>query len=345
MSKQVTVTLTMPNGKRKYFRGATKKEAERKREEARRDMEAGLDISAKTTVAQFAEMWLKEYKKDRIREVSYITLSSIVNKHIVPAIGRMKVRDVRPIHVQKLVREQSYLSYSTQQRVITTVRSMFECAVENGLTVKNPCVKSIKALGESADEKTPLTKEQEEMLLNKARGDRLYLFVLLGLNAGLRKGELLGLQWGDIDFDTGMLTVQRSISATIESRGGEVNTDLKTKAARRTIPLPWSVVDELRLARAQAKSVYVIPGRNRSFLKLGTLTYQWNQLMEGLPFEATPHKMRHTRITRWVEQGLDIKEVQYLAGHTKTQMTLDVYTHYQKESRLPATAEKIRAVM
>lgn len=345
MSKQVTVTLTMPNGKRKYFRGATKKEAERKREEARRAMEAGIDISDRTTVEQFANMWLTEYKQGRIREVSYITLESIVRKHIIPCIGRMKIKDVRPIHIQKLAREQSSCAYSTQQRIISTTRSLFESAVENGLTVKNPCVKSIKAIGEPADEKTPLTEEQEEMLLDKARGGRIYLFVRLGLCAGLRRGELLGLQWGDIDFDSGMLNVRRSIAATKQHRGGEVNTELKTKAARRTIPLPWSVVEELRAERARAKSVYVIPGRSHNFLCLESLSYHWKKLTEGLPFEATPHKMRHTRITRWVEQGLDIKEVQYLAGHTKTQMTLDVYTHYQEESRLSATAEKIRAIM
>lgn len=346
MPKQVTVTLTLPDGKRKYFRGATRKEAERKREEAKRSIDAGLDISAaKTTVKDFAEMWLKEYKRGTVRDVTYMSLESIVNRHILPSIGRMKVVEVRPVHIQKLIRDQSHLAKSTQQRIITTLRALFEVAIENSLILKNPCVKSVKAIGEQAEEKMPLTKEQEKALLDKARGTKLYLFVLLGLNCGLRRGELLGLQWGDIDFDTGMLNVERSIAPTKERNGGEVNTDLKTKAAKRTIPLPWSVVEELRAERSRAESVYVVHNRGNNYMGLTDMSYHWENIVKDLPFYVTPHIMRHTRITRWFEQGLDVKEVQYLAGHSNTKMTLDVYTHYQKESRLCNTAEKIRAAM
>lgn len=345
MSKQVTVTMTMPDGKRKYFRGATRREAERKRDEARRDLEAGLDINAKTTVKEFAELWLNEYKRGTVRGVTLMSVESIVKNHIVKGLGSMKVKDVRPIHVQKLIRDSSKLAKSTQQRIISTLRSIFDAAIENCLILKNPCVKSVKAVGETADEKTPLTKEQEAILLDKARGTSIYLFVLLGLNCGIRRGELLGLQWSDIDFDNGMLTVNRSIAPTEEHYGGEINLDLKTKSAKRTIPLPWSVVEELRAERARTKSVYVIHDKHNSFMGITALGYHWRNLVADLPFHVTPHIMRHTRITRWFEQGLDVKEVQYLAGHANTKMTLDVYTHYQKESRLADTACKIRAAM
>lgn len=345
MSKQVTVTLTMPNGKRKYFRGATRKEAERKREEARRAMESGLDIGSKITVAEFADMWLKEYKADRVRDISYMATDSMVRNHMLPWIGSMRVKDVRPLHIQKLLRDQNKFARSTQQKILSTARAMFEAAVENGLAIKNPCVKSLKVSGCPPEEKEPLTQEQEDILLDKAKGKTIYFFVRLGLCAGLRKGELLGLQWGDIDFESGMLSVERSISSTKARMCGEVNSDLKTKSARRTIPLPWPVVEELRAARSKAKSVYVISGKTNNFLGLTALSYHWERLTQDLPFYVTPHLMRHTRITRWFEQGLDIKEVQYLAGHSTSQMTLDVYTHYQKESRLANTAQKIRAVM
>ena len=345
MSKQKTVTLTMPDGRRKYFRGATKKEAERKREEARRAMEAGIDISVKTTVAEFSSVWLEEYKRGSIRESSYMTLDSIVRSHIIPAIGSLQVKSVRPAHIQKMLRDRANLSRSTQQRILSITRSIFEVAIENSLILNNPCVKSIKVAGVVPDEKTPLTAEQETMLLDRARGTKIYMFVRLGLCAGLRRGELLGLQWGDIDFETGMLNVERSIAPSDAHPDGDVNTDLKTKAARRTIPLPWSVAEELRAEKARAKSVYVITGRRNSYLGIAALSYHWKKITDDLPFYVTPHKMRHTRITRWFEQGLDLKEVQYLAGHTTSRMTLDVYTHYQKDSRLESTAQKIRAAL
>ena len=71
--------------------------------------------------------------------------------------------------------------------------------------------------------------------------------------------------------------------------------------------------------------------------------YYSDKMMRDLPFEAHPHLLRHTRITRWFEQGLDLKEIQYLAGHASLDMTLGIYTHYQAELRMKDTAEKIRA--
>ena len=344
MAKQVTLTLTLPNGKRKYFRGATKKEAEQKREAAKRDIDKGLDLSTSPTVAEFVELWLNEYKRGVIRDTSYMTLDSIFRSHVLPEIGRMKIRDVKPAHIQSIVRSMEGNAKSTQSRILTATRSMFKAAVENDLIVKNPCVSSIRARGEEAEEKMPLTPEQEDILLEKVKGTNMYLFVLLGLSAGLRHGELLGLQWSDFNFETGMLTVQRSVVRTMENRSGELSTDMKTQAAHRTIPLPWSVISEVRAAMSRSHSVYVIPGKHGQPLQLSTSSQRWYRMIQTLPFHITPHRMRHTRITRWFEQGLDIKEIQYLAGHATSKITLEIYTHYQAESRIQNTAKKIQAM-
>lgn len=340
----VTVTLTLPNGQRKYIRGATRKEAEKKRDELRRQIEAGLDVCRNPTVEQLAQSWLEDYKKGVVRDTTYINLTNHFNRYILPSIGRLKVRDVKPAHIQSMVRSMGKLAKSSQTRVLATTKEFFRMAVENDLIVKNPCVSSVRPRGEEADEKTPLTPEQEKLLLEKAKGTNMYLFVLLGLYAGLRHGELLGLQWGDFDFEKGLVTVQRSVARDLENPDGTICPEMKTAAAHRTIPLPWSVIQEVRVEMSNSHSVYVVPGRDGSFLKLSCSSSRWGNLLAGLPFHTTPHRMRHTRITRWFEQGLDIKEVQYLAGHANSRVTLDIYTHYQKESRLPETAKKIQAM-
>ena len=344
MAKQFTCTLTLPNGKRKYFRGATKKEAERKREEAKRDIDRGLDISVSPTVEEFTKVWLTEYKKGVIRDTSYMMLDSILRSHVIPEIGRMKIREVKPAHIQRMMRAMEDKAKSTQARTLTATRSLFKAAMENDLIVKNPCVSSIRPRGEDTEEKMPLTPEQEKLLLDKVKGTNMYLFVLLGLNAGLRHGELLGLQWSDFDFNTGVVTVQRSVVRTIENRRGELSTEMKTAAAHRSIPLPWSVINEVRDEMAKSHSVYVIPGKRGEPLALSTSSQRWYRMMKKLPFDTTPHRMRHTRITRWFEQGLDLKEIQYLAGHATSNVTLDIYTHYQEEVRIQNTAKKIQAV-
>lgn len=345
MSKVVTVTMTLPNGKRKYFRGATRKEAEAKRDAAKRDMAAGLDLTCNATVKSLAELWLTDYKRGVVRESTYLSLESIVNKWIIPELGNLPVKDVKPAHIQRLRRVMSGLKKSSQRSVLRIAKAIFTVGQENGMLLNNPCTKSVTPQGEDGEEKRPLTPEQEEDLLNRARGTRLYLFVLLGLKAGLRRGELLGLQWKDIDFETGMLSVRRSVSATKEHVSGELTQTLKTRAARRSIPLSWDVVSELRAARALSNSVFVITGKRGSFMTLSNLQQLWDKLTADLSYHVHPHLLRHTRITRWFEQGLDLKEVQYLAGHSTLKMTLEIYTHYCADVRLRETADKIQAVM
>ena len=164
MAKQVTVTLTLPNGKRKYFRGATRKEAERKRDEAKRMLEAGIDVASNPTVEEFAKLWLAEYKEGVVRGTTYLNLSNHLNKHLIPVIGKMKMRDVKPAHIMRVVNEMSHLAKSSQGRILTSVKELFKAAVENDVIAKSPCVSSIKPRGEEPEEKIPLTREQEKLL-------------------------------------------------------------------------------------------------------------------------------------------------------------------------------------
>lgn len=341
--KYVTVTLTLPDGKRKYFRGRTRKEAERKRDEAKLKLAMGVNVGDNTTVKELAETWLRDYKEDEIRESSYLTLSRAVTCHIIPELGNLKVRDVKPAHIKHFMNSMSNLSHNSQRNNLGIARALFGVAVENEMILRNPCVSSIHPTGDTPKEKVPLTPEQTQVMLDKARGTKIHLFVLLGFYAGLRRGELLGLQWQDIDFTEGTVSVKRSVAPTKEHPGGELCAALKSDSAERTIPLPWPVLDEIRAAKAKSKSLFLTPGPGGGIMKFTTLDYQWKKLTKDLGFEVNPHLMRHTRITRWFEQGLDIKEIQYLAGHASLDMTLGIYTHYQAELRMKDTAEKIRA--
>lgn len=341
--KYVTVTMTLPDGRRKYFRGSTKKEAEKKRDEAKLSLAMGVNIGDNTTVKELVETWLKDYKEGEVREVSYLNLSYMLNAHLIPALGAMKVRDVKPAHIKRFVNGLSSLSKGTQKNILGATKSVFNLAVENEIILRNPCAKSIRPAGEEPKEKNPLTPEQSEMLLSRARGTSLYLFVLLGLYTGMRRGELLGLQWQDVDFKEGTVSVRRTVATTNRRKGGELSTTLKTDAAFRTIPLPWFVVEDLRAAKVESKSVFIVHDIRGNHFSFPALMQHWNKILAGLPFEATPHLMRHTRVTRWFEQGLDVKEIQYLAGHSTLDMTLGTYTHYQTELRMKGTAEKIRA--
>ena len=343
--KLYTVTLTLPNGKRKYFRGATKKEAEAKRDEAHKQLDSGIDIGSDMTVKELCEVWLRDYKKGNVRDVTYKGYCTVVRTWIEPELGTLRVIDVKPVHIRHMLSNHGKFAKGTRKVIIRTTRAIFDVAVEElDMIPKNPCLKNIKATGEESEKVSALTKAQSEELLNAAKGTALYLFVLLALKAGLRRGELLGLMWSDIDFDLGILTVQRSVSYTEKNPQGELVHTVKTEAGYRDIPLPQGVLTELKEHKDRSCSLYVVHGRDGSYMPCSVLSYNWGKLTERISFPCHPHQLRHTCITNWfADSGLDIKEVQYCAGHSSPNMSLDRYTHYLKQDRIEQTKKKIQA--
>jgi integrase len=342
--KYYTKTLTLPNGKRKYIRGKTAAEVSRKLEEAKRQIQQGIDISDNTTVVELAQLWFDTFKKPHLRESSQDTLRSAVNLYILPKLGAMRVRDVKPIHIQAVMTAISDKSHSVQSLVLSTMKAIFRLAVDNNIVAKVPITSDTKAGGRPSAPVVPLSRKQTEVLLKEVAGTRANLFVLLALYAGLRRGEAMGLKWEDIDFEIGTLHVQRSVVFTDDHPEGVINSALKTPAANRVIPLPLPVLSALATAQKSSKSEFVLSMKDGRHLTEGSFLTLWYGVNKPNPgFSIHPHQLRHTCITRWFEAGLDLKEVQYLAGHSTVQMTLSTYTHYDRESRAEETAEKIRA--
>lgn len=355
-----TVTLTLPDGTRKYFRGKTKKEAEKKKDQAKLKLGMGIDISCKVTFAELSNTWFDLYKKGQLHKRSEETITNTLTRYILPILGNMQVVDVKPIHIQQLMTSVKDYSNSTQKKVLQYTKAIFDVAVENGMIARTPVSKSIKAGGPPPSEKVPLTKEQSAALLQAVEGTRAHLLVNVLLHAGLRIGEALGLMWSDVDFEHGAITVDRSIVFPEDNRSGEINTEMKTENARRTIPLPWNVIQELKQESLKSNSVWVFAKQDGSHHSYDSYRNLWdlvdrrttvkrkvNQreiVARTLDFKVHPHLLRHTCITRWFEQGLDVKEVQTLAGHASSDITMDIYVHYVESQRWQETASKIRAV-
>mgnify|MGYP001629145156 FL=1 len=183
------------------------------------------------------------------------------------------------------------------------------------------------------------------------------------LGAGLRKEEAVGLMWEDIDLKNGYIHVRHA--KPFHHGKGEVTDQLKSKAAYRTIPIPAWLLQILRGEHSKTNSLFVLAMRNGESLtessfgrlwgiikarttddleKIGTpVSARHPNVIYTLDFHVHPHLLRHTCITRWLEAGFDLKEVQYLAGHSTPDMTLRVYAHYDQRVRLENTASKIRA--
>ena len=219
-----------------------------------------------------------------------------------------------------------------------------------------------KGGGVPQEDRQALTDEQVERLLDAIRDLPPYVFVMIGLYAGLRREEILALQWDSVylDTDTPYLTVRRAWHT--EHNRPVISDELKTKAAERNIPLPICLADCLREAKVNSTSEYVVPNRDgeplsytqfkrlwqyivtrtvkeRSYYRyedgkrvkhtvtpvLGEKAAHNGKVVYSLDFEVTPHQLRHTYITNLIHASVDPKTVQYLAGHESSKITMDIY--------------------
>ena len=356
--KLVTVTMTLPDGRRKYYRGKTKKEAEAKRDRDAALLDHGVDITTNPTFEEFGELWFDLNKNNSSLHVrSKETTRGILERYVYPAIGRKAVRELRPTDIMNMMKDLSEYSQSTQRKVLQATRAICSFAVDNDIITKSPVLTSIKASGAATEEIKPLTDEQCQCLLAAVKDTRAYLFVELLLYTGLRKGEALGLMWKDIDFRSSTLSVERSVIYPINNKAGEINPELKTSAARRVIPIVPELKKDLETAKGKSKSLYVFSMKDGSFLSESSFRRMWDLInyrstkTEGsrkildrtVDFDVHPHLLRHTCVTRWIESGLTAKEAQYLAGHASPDVTMRIYAHYRREQQLAETAAKMAA--
>lgn len=363
--KRYATHITTPDGNRVYISAKSQEELDKKVLQAKMEMGAGVDISDNSTFEEYANLWLQVYKAPpKLRQNSYDTLKWHLDKNILPVFKGVLLKDVKPIHIQKFMNSLSPYGKAVQTRCLQAVRAIFRTAVDNGLIAKSPVLSDVKAGGTTGGEKVPLTKEQANQLLEAVKGTRAYLFCLLALTTGLRRSEILGLMWEDVDFDSGYLTVTHSKALHPNGEASTVSTLLKSDAAHRRIPIPLILRVALEQEKKVSKSDFVLSMRDGSSVSWASYQALWrlvtvrtesedkplgkicktnngNCYTVTLDFHCSPHLLRHTCITSWFEAGLDLKQVQYLAGHSTPEMTLKVYTHYRRKAREKETEDLV----
>ena len=214
------------------------------------------------TVAEYCEKWLL-MQSVHVRATTMTDYTSKVRRHIIKELGDMGMADVTLDDIQLALVPVSKKSASVYKSVVVLYKSIFRAAKESRIIDKNPTVYlTSKGGGVPQKEKEALTDEQAARLLDAIQGLPPYVFVMLGLYAGLRREEILALQWDSVylDTDTPYLTVRRAWHT--ESNRPVILDELKTKAAERNIPLPICLADCLREAKANSASEYVVPNRD-----------------------------------------------------------------------------------
>lgn len=352
--KYLTKAITCPDGKRKYIRAKTQAELDRKVNKLRAELGMGINVNDNTLVVKWAQTWVDVYKRPQIEAQSVSTILTQLNCHILPVIGAMRLRDVRPTDCAAVMAGVSDLKKSSAATVRMVMKSMFECAVENRLIASNPVTRRVAVTGAPPKERVPLTREQLDQVCAaaKVRDPELYTFVLLCGYAGLRAGEALGLNLDNVDLGTGLIHVceqhRRGTSGTSKK--------LKTVTSDRYVPMPPILLAHMTALKHNGSGyIFNVESSNlycrmSSYLaRISSVTSHGEpRVTRGhgpncpmVDFYVHPHLLRHTYATMCFEAGLDVKEVQYLLGHSTLQMTMEVYVHYVSNARLTETAQKI----
>ena len=314
------------------------------------------------TVAEYCEKWLL-MQSVHIRATTLTDYTSKVRRHIIKELGQKRMADVTLDDIQLALVPVSQKSASVYKSVVILYKSIFRAAKESHVIDENPTIYlDAKGGGVPQEERRALTDEQAERLLDAIRGLPPYVFVMIGLYAGLRREEILALQWDSVylDTDTPYLTVRRAWHT--EHNRPVILTELKTKAAERNVPLPVCLAECLKAAKATSVSDYVVANRDgeplsytqfkrlwqyivtrtvkeRSYYRyedgkrikhtvtpvLGEKAAHNGKVVYSLDFEVTPHQLRHTYITNLIHSSVDPKTVQYLAGHESSKITMDIY--------------------
>ncbi len=172
-------------------------------------------------MGQYLTQWLADSVKDTVKHTTYESYERLVHKHLVPTLGRLKLKNLTPAHVRGLYREKlgSGLSATSVQRIHALLHKALKQAVNDGLIPRN-ATEAAKAPRQSRKEIQALPLKQARAFLQAAMSDSLVALYLLAIHTGLRQGELLGLKWEDVDLRTETLQV-RALSCIIPGRNNE----------------------------------------------------------------------------------------------------------------------------
>ena len=344
MGKYLTATFTLPNGKRKYIRAATKTELAKKLAAAKTEAGLGIDISDTTTVKEYAELWLRLTKTGMVSENTEAYLRARLKNHVYPYIGSVRIRDVRASHILNVVKQCSDKSRGLQSALLGNLRAIFNAAVDDGLILRSPVPLTLRAGGVSTAETEALTSAQLSEFLEKTRDLSIWPAIYAISQTGMRRGEVAGLLWSDVDTENLVIHIRRHAVTDVSGRV-EVKEGAKTDAGVRDIPITRTFALWLKERRSTASSVFVFPNRGGGCYSGGAFTSAWRTATSRVDFPARPHQLRHTYITTLFEAGLDIKEIQRVVGHADPSVTLRVYTHYREAQRSQSTAKKVREAL
>ena len=302
-----------------------------------------IDATAET-VGQFLNRWSRDWATHNLSPTTLERHRVLIDKQILPHIGHHLIQKLRPVHLAelygKLLREGHAAGGGLSSRTVGLVHRLLHRALGHAAkwgVVQQNAASLVAPPRVTAGEIEIIREDEIQVVLRKLRGRSMYTIAALALSTGMRRGELLGLRWQDVDLNSGTLRVVQSLEQT---KAGLRFKAPKTKHGRRTITLPPSIVAELRthwkaqqeqrLALGLGKApetALVFPTWDGKPRSPGALTQEWTRAMKDADMKVTLHALRHTHASSLIAAGVDVLTISRRLGHASPTITLGVYGH------------------
>ena len=330
------------NGKQYEAKGKTQKEADQKAAIKLRQLESGeVGCSKNMSVKAWCYEWLDTFKKGAITEKSYKRYKSHIDNVILPEIGNMKLKDVRDIHLQKVLNTRQGYSKSDTKKLLFAIQAIFKQARISRLIPYDPAEDSLKLPLTTEGTNRSITNVERTQILKVAQTHRAGLWVKMMLYCGLRPGEIIALQWKDIDFKRKLVIINKALES-----GSTSIKEPKTKAGNRHVPIPETFLKDLQVAYNNEPFAPVFTQKEsekrhstetfyiswRSFLREmdisnGAKLRNHKIIVSTISPDLIPYCLRHTYCTDLEIAGVPINVAKYLMGHSDISVTSKIYTH------------------
>ena len=301
---------------------------------------------------EWMDFWYQYFSSPKLRPTTQATYENRIYGHIIPSIGKIPISKLTQNDLQqfyaKLKRTGRKVNVELKgtgvsDRMVRSChalcRSSLEKAVEERLITRNPSI-GCKLPPKKNGEMKVLTQNEIVRLLNQAYDEGYYEMFLLELTTGMRRGEILGLKWRDLNLETGELNIKRQLT----TKGISVP---KTKSSIRTILLPPDMLELLREMKKTAKYDWIFP----SPVKEGeprnptAITKRFRIMLERAHCKHVRfHDLRHTFATMALENGMDVKTLSAMIGHVSSETTLNIYSHVTDTMRAQAAVKIDREI-
>ena len=331
--------------------GKTQSEVKEKLKKALEEAKK-VDVTrtGKYTVETWMDEWFENVAKLKVRPSSHQTYRGYIDHHIAPNIGIIPLEKLSTMDLQKLYRklmnkgrverieakdQPKGLSAKTVRNINQVISSALDFAVAQKIIPENPSKAVVLPKVEHKEMQT-IPAEQLQAFLAEAKATGVYEMYYIELATGLRRGELLGLKWQDIDWKNGVIKVRRSIARV---NGEIVESPLKTKNSYRAVTISSQAIEVLKQQKAKTNDHYVFPSPNGGPISPDSVNNMLKRVLAraGIP-KVRFHDLRHTFATIALQNGVDIKTVSGMLGHFSAGFTLDTYAHVTTSAQKEAAA-------